>query len=131
MMNGDLPSDKHHEPAKGAHFGFPYCHQGDTPDTEINRRSCTEFTPPTVERGPRAAALGLRFYTGAQLPTEFRGNIFIAEHGSWSRSGQIGYRVARVVIESGKAVSQTQSVCQGLAARRVGVGASGRHRAHA
>jgi glucose/arabinose dehydrogenase len=50
------------------------------------------------------AALGMRFYTGAQFPAEFRGNIFIAEHGSWNRSRKIGYRVARVVVERGKAI---------------------------
>ena len=37
---------------------------------------------------------------------EYRGSIFIAEHGSWNRSERIGYRVARVVVEGGKAVKQ-------------------------
>ncbi len=105
MMGDDLPSDElNHAPAKGMHFGFPYCHQGDTPDPGFTRRSCAEFTPPAVKLGPHVAALGMRFYTGAQFPAEFRGNIFIAEHGSWNRSRKIGYRVARVAVEGGRAI---------------------------
>ena len=105
MMGDDLPSDElNHAPAKGMHFGFPYCHQGDTPDPGFSRRSCSEFTPPAVKLGPHVAALGMRFYTGAQFPAEFRNNIFIAEHGSWNRSRKIGYRVARVVVEGGRAI---------------------------
>lgn len=53
---------------------------------------------------PHVAELGRRFYTGTQFPAEFRGNIFIAEHGSWNRSRKIGYRVVRVVVEGRKAV---------------------------
>ena len=37
---------------------------------------------------------------------EYRGSIFIAEHGSWNRSERIGYRVGRVVVEGGRAVKQ-------------------------
>ena len=46
----------------------------------------------------------MRFYTGNQFPPEYRNSIFVAEHGSWNRSKRIGYRVARVVVEGGKAV---------------------------
>ena len=38
----------------------------------------------------------MRFYTGTQFPEDYRGNIFIAEHGSWNRSSKVGYRVVRV-----------------------------------
>ena len=103
-LGDDLPSDElNHAP--GMHFGYPYCHQGDTPDPEFGRRrSCQEFSPPAVKLGPHVAALGMRFYTGTQFPAEYRNNIFIAEHGSWNRSRKIGYRVARVVVEGGRVV---------------------------
>ena len=35
----------------------------------------------------------MRFYRGTMFPAEYRGAIFIAEHGSWNRSKKIGYRV--------------------------------------
>ena len=107
MIGDDLPSDElNHAPTAGMHFGFPWCHQGDTPDPGFPQRACSEFTPPQVKLGPHVASLGMRFYTGAQFPAEYRNNIFIAEHGSWNRSKKIGYRVVRVVVQGGKALRQ-------------------------
>jgi len=107
MMGDDMPSDElNHAPRAGMHFGFPFCHQGDTPDPDYARRPCSEFTPPAVKLGPHVASLGMRFYTGTQFPAEYRNNVFIAEHGSWNRSSKIGYRVKRVIVEGGKAVRQ-------------------------
>jgi glucose/arabinose dehydrogenase len=108
MMGDDLPNDElNHAPRAGLHFGYPYCHQGDTPDPEFGaRRACSEFTPPAAKLGPHVAAIGMRFYTGKQFPPEYRNNVFIAEHGSWNRSKKIGYRIKRVVVEAGRAVRQ-------------------------
>jgi len=105
LLGDDLPSDElNHATKAGMHFGYPYCHQGDTPDPQFGRRGCAEFAPPAVKLGPHVAALGMRFYTGTQFPAEYRNNIFVAEHGSWNRSKKIGYRIARVVVEGGRAV---------------------------
>jgi glucose/arabinose dehydrogenase len=105
-LGDDLPSDElNHAPKAGMNFGYPYCHEGDTADPELGRkRTCSEFAPPAVKLGPHVAALGMRFYTGKSFPPDYHGNIFVAEHGSWNRSRKIGYRVARVVVEGGKAV---------------------------
>jgi hypothetical protein len=106
MLGDDLPSDELNRVSRaGLHFGFPYCHQGDTPDPEFGRsRSCTEFAAPAVNLGAHVAALGMRFYAGSQFPPEYRNNIFIAEHGSWNRSRKTGYRLQRVVVADGKVV---------------------------
>jgi glucose/arabinose dehydrogenase len=107
MMGDDIPSDElNRAPKAGMHFGFPYCHQGDTPDPSYSGRSCAEFTPPAAKLGPHVAALGMRFYTGTQFPAEYRNNIFVAEHGSWNRDSKIGYRVKRVIVEGGKVMRQ-------------------------
>jgi glucose/arabinose dehydrogenase len=105
-LGNDLPSDElNHAPKPEMHFGYPYCHQGDTADPEFGRkRACPEFSPPAVKLGAHVASLGMRFYTGASFPPEYRNNIFVAEHGSWNRSKKIGYRVARVVVEGGRAL---------------------------
>jgi len=107
-MGDDMPADElNHAPRAGMHFGYPYCHQGDTPDPEFGRRRrCAEFTPPAAKLGPHVAALGMRFYTGDQFPAEFHHNIFVAEHGSWNRSRKIGYRVSRIVLEGAKVIRQ-------------------------
>ena len=106
MLGDDLPSDElDHAPRAGMHFGFPYCHEGSVADPEFGaRRPCSEFTPPAQKLGAHVASLGMRFYTGTMFPAEYRGGIFIAEHGSWNRSKKSGYRVVFVKVEGGKAI---------------------------
>jgi len=107
LMGDDVPPDElNYAPKQGLHFGYPYCHGGDIPDPEYGKkRPCSEFTPPAQKLGPHVAALGMRFYTGSMFPSEYRNQIFIAEHGSWNRSTPIGYRVTMVEIKGNKAVS--------------------------
>ena len=62
-------------------------------------------TPPAQELGPHVAPVGLAFYTGDAFPTEYKGRLFIAEHGSWNRSRKIGYRVMMLELEGDKVVS--------------------------
>ena len=97
-LGDDVPADElDHAPTAGMNFGFPYCHQGDLPDPQFGRRhECSEFAPPARKLGPHVASLGMRFYTGRKFPEQYRGAIFIAEHGSWNRSRKIGYRVTVV-----------------------------------
>ncbi len=87
--------------ARGQHFGYPFCHGRDISDPEFGSlRACSEFRQPAQELGPHVAALGMRFYTGTIFPERYRGQIFIAEHGSWNRSRKIGYRVMVVRLNS-------------------------------
>lgn len=106
-LGDDSPPDElNHAPKPDMHFGFPYCHGATIADPEYGRRrDCREFTPPARELGPHVASLGMRFYTGKAFPSEYRNQIFIAEHGSWNRSKKIGYRVTRVRLENGRAVA--------------------------
>ena len=69
-----------------------------------SKRACSEFTPPAQKLGAHVASLGMRFYTGAMFPAEYRNRIFIAEHGSWNRSKKSGYRVVQAKVENGKVV---------------------------
>ena len=34
------------------------------------------------------------------FPAEYKGNIFIAEYGSWNRTKKAGYQVVRVVLDA-------------------------------
>lgn len=104
-MGDDIPPcEVNHAPRDGMHFGFPHCHGRDVPDPDFAKgRTCDEFTPPVVELGPHVAPLGLKFYTGEMFPPDYRGQLFIAEHGSWNRTEPIGYRLTLVRIEDGVA----------------------------
>jgi glucose/arabinose dehydrogenase len=106
-LGDDRPPDElNRAPRPGLHFGFPYCFGRDIADPELgSKRSCAELTPPARELGPHVAAIGMRFYTGKMFPEEYRGQIFIAEHGSWNRSRKSGYRVTLVRLDNGEASS--------------------------
>ena len=107
MMGDDKPPcELNHAPRKGLHFGFPYCHGGDILDPQFgNGRECENYRPPVQNLGPHVAPLGVKFYTGDMFPSEYRNQVFIAEHGSWNRSKKIGYRVTLVRLDGNRAVS--------------------------
>jgi glucose/arabinose dehydrogenase len=112
MLGDDVPPDElNRAPRPGMNFGFPYCHAGTLSDPQYGaKHPCSEFTAPAQALGPHVAALGMRFYTGSQFPEAYRGQVVIAEHGSWNRSGKIGYRVSMVKLEGGRAVAYTPFV---------------------
>jgi glucose/arabinose dehydrogenase len=41
----------------------------------------------------------LEFYTGDQFPDSYRGDLFVALHGSWNRSVPVGYKVIRIPFD--------------------------------
>ena len=109
-LGDDVPRDElNTAPKKGLHFGFPFCHQGDVSDPEFGKtRTCSEFQPPARPLDAHVAAIGMRFYTGAMFPAEYRNQIIIAEHGSWNRSVPQGYRLSLVKLDGNKVVSYTR-----------------------
>ena len=105
-LGNDAPPDElNRVVAVGDHFGFPYCHGATIPDEEFTDRSCEEFVPPIQALDPHVASLGMRFYTGTMFPAGYRGQIFIAEHGSWNRFPPSGYRITIVKLDGDRAVS--------------------------
>lgn len=106
LGNDSPPDELLRAPKAGLHFGFPYCHGGDTPDPEFGKKqSCDKFEKPAIKLGPHVAAIGMRFYTGTMFPAAYRNHAFIAEHGSWNREQPIGYRVTLVKVDGNRAVS--------------------------
>jgi glucose/arabinose dehydrogenase len=87
------------------HFGYPFCHQGDTLDPEFGKgQSCEDYVKPLLKTGPHVAGNGVMFYTGSMFPPEYRNRAFLAQRGSWNRSQKLGYRVMTVAIENGQVV---------------------------
>jgi glucose/arabinose dehydrogenase len=92
----------------GQHFGFPFCHQGDSLDPLFGKgRSCGEFVPPMAKLGAHVAPLGVTFW---------QGDAVVALHGSWNRSRKSGYKVVRVLLErkpGGSAVRGVEDLVSG------------------
>jgi len=101
-LGDDQPPDELNRLTEtGQHFGYPYCHGGDIADPDFGHEfDCTDFVAPVQRLGPHVAALGMRFYRGTMFPPDYRGDVLIAEHGSWNRTEPIGYRVTRVRLDT-------------------------------
>jgi glucose/arabinose dehydrogenase len=102
LLGDDLPPDTLQVVHQGQDFGWPRCHAGRIADPDLgSASSCKGVSPPTVELQAHSAPLGLTFYSGAQFPSEYQGNLFVAFHGSWNRSVPTGYKVVRIPFENG------------------------------
>ena len=69
-LSEDLPNDKLNRITKlGEDFGEPILPSGQYSRLEFGwGHSCSEFVPPVALMGPHAAALGMKFYTGQDVP---------------------------------------------------------------
>ena len=110
MLGDDVPPcELNRAPRAGLDFGFPYCHAGSIADPQFGSGGrCVDSVAPVQKLGPHVAPLAVRFYTGRMFPAEYRGQILIAEHGSWNRSkaaGKTGYRVTLVRLKGNTAVA--------------------------
>lgn len=110
QMGDDSPPDELNlADRKGLWFGFPF-YGGDrdrTPDFS-SKKILKKATFPVINFGAHVAALGVSFYSGRQFPSAYRGDAFVAQHGSWNRSVPDGYRVMRIRFDkkTHKAVSK-------------------------
>lgn len=123
MLGDDLPADELNRVTKpGEHFGYPYCHQGDTSDAKFGAgKSCKDYTPPVLQLGAHVGAIGMRFYAGSMFPADYRGAAIIAEHGSWNRSSKSGYRVVAVALDGAK-VKKERVLIEGFQRNEVAQG---------
>ncbi|MCL6273339.1 sorbosone dehydrogenase family protein [Muricauda sp. 2012CJ35-5] len=107
MLGDDIPPCELNRVAEmGQHFGYPHCHGSNVSDPEFGKDNpCANFVPPVQDLGAHVAPLGVKFYTGTMFPSQYKNQIFLAEHGSWNRSSKVGYRVMMVTLDGNKAVS--------------------------
>jgi glucose/arabinose dehydrogenase len=101
-LGDDLPPETVYVVQEGDDAGWPYCHSGRITDPDFGTGdSCDGILAPVVEMQAHSAPLGLTFYTGQQFPEEYRGDLFVAFHGSWNRTVPTGYKVVRIPIHGG------------------------------
>jgi uncharacterized protein (TIGR03437 family) len=102
-LGDDLPSEEINIVRQGLDYGWPYCHGDKVPNPEFNDQArCDVTEAPAWKIQAHSAGLGFDFYTGSWFPAAYRGDIFVALHGSWNRSVPTGYKVARVRVSEGR-----------------------------
>jgi glucose/arabinose dehydrogenase len=91
---------------RGGFYGWPWfyiganydpAHQGKHPELK------DKVIVPDVLVQPHSASLGMTFYDGKMFPSEYTGDVFAAEHGSWNHAKGAGHEVIRIPLEKGKA----------------------------
>lgn len=84
---------------KGAFYGFPFSYIGQNPEPRLNgaRADLIEKAiVPDILVTSHSAALGIVFNDGKMFPKEYRGDAFVAFHGSWNRENLTGYKIIRI-----------------------------------
>jgi glucose/arabinose dehydrogenase len=103
-LGDDLVPDYVTRVRDGAFYGWPWYylgahedprHRGARPDLK------DKITVPDVLIQAHSASMRIVFYEGAQFPAEYRGDAFVAQHGSWNRAKRTGYKVIRVRLRDG------------------------------
>ena len=93
----------------GAFYGWPWYylganedprHRGERPDLK------DKITVPDV--------LIQAHYDGDQFPSEYRGDVFAAQHGSWNRSKRTGYKLIRVRLSDEEPTGEYEDFLTGF-----------------
>jgi len=111
----DLVPDYMTSVRDGGFYGWPYSYWGRV-DTRVKPGDPAKVAAalnPDYALGAHTASLGLAFYT-AELMPQYRGGVFIGQHGSWNRNPVSGYKVVFVPFSGGKPSGPAQDVLTGF-----------------
>jgi glucose/arabinose dehydrogenase len=107
-LGDNIPWDLLTSIRQGADYGWPRCWNDRQRDPQFGTAAgCGDVALPDAGLQAHSAALGLAFYDAGQFPAEYRGDIFVALHGSWNRSAPTGYKLVRAHFDAGGIASVT------------------------
>lgn len=89
----------------GAFYGWPWYYIGSNEDPALRGERPDlkgQVQVPEVLFQAHSSALSAAFYDRDAFPAEYRGDAFVALHGSHSRPQTTGYKVVRVRMEGGR-----------------------------
>ena len=125
LLGDNLPPDYVTSVKPGAFYGWPWYYIGDHKDTRPGGGSRPDLggkvTIPDVLLQPHSAPLGLAFNEGNQFPATWKGDAFVALHGSWNRALRTGYKIVRLLFKDGKPTGEYQDFVIGFVANQENV----------
>jgi glucose/arabinose dehydrogenase len=116
-LGDDLVPDFMTRVRDGAFYGWPWYylganedprHRGERPDLK------DKITVPDVLIQAHSASMGMVIYDGDQFPSEYAGDAFAAQHGSWNRAKRTGYKVVRVRLKDGEPSGEYEDFMTGF-----------------
>jgi hypothetical protein len=102
---------------EGAFYGWPWYYIGSREDPALKgkRTDLKEHVRvPEVLIQAHSSALSVAFYDQDAFPAEYRGDAFVALHGSHSRPEMTGYKVIRVRMKEGKPTGEYEDFMTGF-----------------
>ena len=116
-LGPDLVPDYMTSVQDGAFYGWPYSYYGQHVDPRVKPQRpdmVAKAIKPDYALSSHVAPLGLVFYTGSNLPAEYKGGAFVGEHGSWDRTPLNGYKVIWVPFTDGHPSGTPKDVVTGF-----------------
>ncbi len=106
---------------EGGYYGWPWYYMGNHEDPRHagERPDLTgKAIVPDVLEQSHSASLEMTFYTAtsgaAAFPADYRGDAFVALHGSWNRTIRTGYKIIRVLLNHGVPTGQYDDFLTGF-----------------
>jgi glucose/arabinose dehydrogenase len=102
---------------QGDFYGWPYAYAGPHADPSYGAKRpdlVAKTKLPDVLFQAHSAPLGIAFYDAAQFPAEYKGDAFVALHGSWNSGKPTGYKVVRVRFKDGRPTGEYQDFITGF-----------------
>lgn len=116
-IGDNLPPDYVTHVQEGGYYGWPWYYTGGNQDPRFAGKHPElkdKAIVPDVLLEPHDASLGLTFYEAKQFPKQYRGQLFVAEHGSWNRSIRTGYDVIMAFMKKGHATGSYEDFLTGF-----------------
>jgi len=103
---------------EGGFYGWPWWYIGGHQDPRHKGKHAElkdKTIVPDVLLQPHTASLEFTFYDGKMLPSEYKGDIFASEHGSWNKAVRVGYELIRVPLhQTGHASGEYEDFLTGF-----------------
>jgi glucose/arabinose dehydrogenase len=106
---------------EGGFYGWPWFYMGgpsggiqDPRHVGKHPELKSRVITPDVLVNPHFASLEMMFYEGSQFPSDYKGDGFACEHGSWNRAQRTGYEVIRLPMKDGHATGEYEDFLTGF-----------------
>ena len=101
----------------GGFYGWPWYYMGDREDPALKGKRPDlkgQSKAPDVLIQAHSSALSAVFYDHSAFPAEYRGDAFVALHGSHSRPERTGFKVIRVRMNNGQPTGEYEDFMTGF-----------------
>jgi glucose/arabinose dehydrogenase len=116
-LGDNLPFEYATHVTAGAWYGWPWYYIGDHEDPRHKGERpdlAGKATLPDVLMQAHSAPLNIVFYEGSQFPPGYKGDAFVALHGSWNRGQRTGYKVVLLSFKDGRPTGDYQDFMTGF-----------------